>query len=173
MTVANPGATVRLFLGLWPAPRVRAAIEAQADAWQWPAGARRTAPAKLHVTLHFLGSVAAAQVPALQQHLAVPWHGCELVLDRGEVWPGGIAVLEAGTVPQPLALLHAALREKLVEQAVPVEDRRYRPHVTLARKAHGARPPPDAAPLRWHAGPGYLLVQSVPGVGYVPLQRFG
>lgn len=165
---------MRLFLGLWPSPHELAALEAHAARWQWPARARRTRPERLHVTLHFLGEVATRRLPALRDGLSVPWPGCELLLDRGEVWPGGIAVLEAGSVPHELALLHAALRERLVGLGVAVETRRYRPHVTLARQAFGARPPAAFEPLRWGAGPGYLLVRSLPGGrGYEPLQAFG
>jgi hypothetical protein len=40
-------------------------------------------------------------VPELQKRLAMAWAGCELLLDRPQVWPGGIAVLEASEVPPP------------------------------------------------------------------------
>src|SRR6478752_8487778 len=126
--------TWRLFLGLWPPAAVRAEILQCADAWQWPPSARRTAPERMHVTLHFLGNVPMERVPALQQGLAREWAGCTLELDRAEVWPGGIAVLEASQVPAALADLHARLAEALGQLEVAVETRRYRPHVTLARK---------------------------------------
>ncbi|MEJ8838201.1 RNA 2',3'-cyclic phosphodiesterase [Ramlibacter sp. AN1133] len=165
---------LRLFLALWPPPEVAAALRTRAQAWHWPASARRTPPERLHITLHFIGAVPAADVLALQEALDVPWTGCELLLDRAEVWPGGIAVLEATHVPQALGALHEALGDRLRERGLPVESRRYRPHVTFARKATGARPPAELAPLRWTAGPAYLLMQSLPGgEGYVPLQRFG
>jgi 2'-5' RNA ligase len=165
--------TLRLFFALWPADELRAGLHAHADAWTWPAGARRTQPERLHITLHFLGEVAAAQVPLLCR-LQLPWEGCDLLLDQPQVWPGGIAVLEASQVPPPLLALHARLGERLREMGLKTETRRYRPHVTFARKAMGARPPADTPPLRWHAGPGYVLVQSLPGgQGYVPVQCLG
>ena len=161
----------RLFLGLWPATPVRAQVAQNADGWHWPAGARRTLPDKLHITLHFIGNVDAARVPALCEGLALDWSGCMLELDSAEVWPGGIAVLEASVVPPPLADLHARLGEALQGLSLPVETRRFRPHVTLARKAQGARAPAFAA-MRWEAGPGYALVRSVAG-SYVPVHQFG
>lgn len=164
----------RLFLGLWPTATVRERVAAHADDWQWPADARRTPPERLHLTLHFLGNVPAAMLPVLAQGLVVDWPGCELLLDRAEVWPGGIAVLEAGEVPPDLARLHAVLRDRLLALELPVETRRYRPHVTLARKGAGARPAALDEPLRWQAPPGYALVQSVGGGrGYRTLQCFG
>jgi RNA 2',3'-cyclic 3'-phosphodiesterase len=173
--MSSPAPTsVRLFLALWPPPEVLEALQAHAGAWSWGEAARRTRDERLHVTLHFLGDVPAAKVPDLQSGLQVPWTGCELLLDRPVVWPGGIAVLEATDVPAELAQLHARLREQLERMEVPLENRRYRPHVTLARKAFGSRPPPDLAPLRWQAGAAYDLVRSLPGGrGYETIQRFG
>lgn len=165
---------VRLFIGLWPPPEVHAALLAQADGASWPASARRTRPERLHVTVHFLGQVANERLPELREGLAVPWDGCELVLDRWDVWPGGIAVLEASLVPPALAALHGTLAERLRQLHLPVEQRPYRPHVTLARKALGARPPATFTPVRWRAGRGYALVRSLPGGGgYETLQSFG
>jgi 2'-5' RNA ligase len=90
------------------------------------------------------------------------------------MWPGGIAVLEASEVPPALAALQAGLGERLQALGLPVEARRWRPHVTFARKAAGAQPPAGAPALRWRAGPDYVLVQSMPGNGgYAPLQAFG
>jgi 2'-5' RNA ligase len=167
-----PPSTVRLFLALWPSDATRTALLAHAQAWSWPAGARRTPPERLHLTVHFLGSVEATLVPALREGLELAWQGCELLLDRPQVWPGGIAVIEAGEVPPALASLHARLGERLEGVGVALETRRYRPHVTLARKASGAQPAP--APVRWQAGPGFALVQSLPsGRGYENLQVFG
>lgn len=166
--------TLRLFLALWPPPAVHAALLAHADAWSWPAGARRTRPQQMHITLHFLGDVDAALLPRLREELAVPWEGCELVLDRAEVWPGGIAVLEAGQVPTALKRLHAQLADRLLALDLPVDTRRYRPHATLARKALGGRPPAAFTPLFWPTGTAYALVQSRPGGrGYETLQSFG
>lgn len=174
MTTPPVPATLRLFLALWPAPDVALQLQDIANGWSWTPTARRTRPERLHITLHFIGEVPATPLAPLQRGLDVPWEGCELVLDRAQVWPGGIAVLEATYVPQPLLDLHAALGERLRDLALPVEARRYRPHVTFARKAQGARPPERLAPVRWTTGPQYVLVQSLPGGrGYVPLQRFG
>jgi 2'-5' RNA ligase len=165
---------LRLFLALWPPADVAAQLQAIAQGWQWPPSARRTPPERLHITLHFIGAVPAPEVSNLQQALSVPWLGCALALDRAEVWPGGIAVLEATRVPEPARELHAVLGERLRQFGLPVESRRWRPHVTFARKAQGARPPPGLPPLHWKAQPHYLLVQSLPGGrGYVPVQRFG
>ena len=165
---------LRLFLALWPSQPAHQALLAHAGAWSWPPSARRTPAERLHVTLHFLGDVAGERLPALRQGLAVPWPGCAMALERAQLWPGGIAVLEAVTVPPPLAALHAALGERLQGLGLAVDERRYRPHVTLARKAFAAQPPPRFAAVRWQASPAYALVRSLPGGrGYENLQFFG
>ena len=168
-------AAPRLFLALWPPAAVARAREARAADWQWPQNARRTTPERLHATLHFLGAVAPGRIEALRQALApLSWEGCVLRLDRPQMWPGGIAVLEASTVPPPLARLHRAMGAALAELGMELERRPYRPHVTLARKAQGAQPPQAAATLEWATGPGFVLVQSLAGGrGYAPLQVFG
>lgn len=166
-------ASWRLFLGLWPAPAVREALVRNARGWTWPPGARRTQPERLHATLHFLGNVEVERIAPLQQALPRDWDGCLLELDRAEVWPGGIAVLEASHVPAPLLDLHARIAAVLQRLALPVETRRYRPHVTLARKAQGAQAP-AFAPISWQLAPHYLLVRSLPGGrGYEPVQARG
>lgn len=172
---AASDASFRLFLGLWPPAAVCAALQAHAACWHWPPTARRSAPEKLHITLHFLGNVAPGQLPALQQALSgVTWEGCRLRLDQPQVWPGGIAVLEANAVPAPLERLHARLGEVLQAVGMEVEQRRYRPHVTFARKAQGARPPAQAAPVEWPAQARFVLARSLPGGrGYLQLQAFG
>lgn len=169
-----PAAAVRLFLGLWPTTKVRAALLSHAARWDWPASARPTRPEDLHVTLHFLGNVAVERLPQLRAGLEVAWAGGELVLDRPAVWPGGIAVLEAGQAGSELADLHSRLADALRALELPVEHRPWRPHVTLARKASGAHPPAVVEAVTWRAGPAYLLVQSLPGGrGYEPVAAFG
>lgn len=174
MTAPPVVAPWRLFLGLWPSAHVAAALQRHAEQWHWPRTARRTPQERLHVTLHFLGNVPVERLPALQQGMRLDWRGSGLVLDRAAVWPGGIAVLEAGTVPPELEDLHARLGEALARLGLPVETRPYRPHVTFARKAQGARPPAEFDAIRWQADPGYVLVRSLPGGrGYLTVQRFG
>lgn len=164
---------VRLFLALWPPAGLDAALQAHAASWSWSPTARRTRTERLHLTLHFLGEVAVEKLPLLRAGLGLPFEGCELSLDRPTVWPGGIAVLEATRIPPELAQLHAGLGKKLSQLEVAVESRPYRPHVTLARKAFGSRPPAGFEPLAWRASPGYELVRSLPGGrGYETVQRF-
>jgi 2'-5' RNA ligase len=170
---AHAPPTDRLFLALWPDKRLRSALARHRDAWHWPADARRVRTDKLHLTLHFIGAVPAARTAGLLSGLAVPFDAFEVVLDRPALWPQGLAVLEPQAVPPPLAALHTALGEVLRAAGLPVEERPFRPHLTLARRAPGARPPAQAAVLRW-AVSHYALVASDLGAGggYRVLARY-
>ena len=77
-------------------------------------------------------------------------------------WRGGLAALCTDAAPAGLAALHAELQAALSRLALPVDARRWRPHVTLARRAAGATPLARAAPLHWSVR-GYALVQSQGG----------
>ena len=161
--MAAPTATSRIFLALWPGAHTRAATVAWQDAHRWPAKARVTAPSKLHLTLHFIGAVPTGSVPALAAGLAVPFRRFELELDHVEVWPRGMVVLAPSRPGDALPALHAGLADGLLALGLPLEQREFRPHVTLARHAPGAAPvgalPP---PVRWRAQR-YVLAASEQG----------
>ncbi|HMA07197.1 MAG TPA: RNA 2',3'-cyclic phosphodiesterase [Ramlibacter sp.] len=164
---------LRLFVALWPDPATREAVAQWQNAWKWPDRAAPEKPERLHLTLHFLGNVPAQRVAALVGGLRVPCEPFSLELGRGEVWPNGVAVLRPESVPPPLLALHAALSQRVTDFGLPVDSRPFRPHITLARRATGARAPPRGPRLRWQADHGYVLVSSLPGgAGYKVLARF-
>lgn len=171
--LAPPGVgaapTARLFVALWPGTRVRQTLAACRDRTPWPPGAAPTATDKLHVTLHFIGSVPAARVAEVAAALQVPVPAFELRLDVAECWNGGLAVLRPRIVPARLQQLHTELAAALRRLELPVEARPFRPHVTLARRA--APPLPPVEPLRWRVG-GYALVQSTRDGRYRLLARY-
>ena len=170
----NATERIRLFTALWPDPAVRAQLAALRDAWGWSAGARPVADAKLHATLHFIGAFPRDSLAELGAALArVPVEPVQLHASGSDVFRGGIAValLEAGPA---LADLHARIGEVLAGLGVALEERPYRPHVTLARRAGGSRPPGRWPPLAWRAD-GFVLVHSrggsyevlaTPGAGF-------
>lgn len=172
-TVLIRAARERLFIAVWPDSTTREAVVAHARQWRWPQAARLTPPERLHITLHFIGDVAAERVDELAAALDVGFEPFDLHLTRPELWKGGIAVLCADGVPPALQALHLRLAARLRELALPVEDRPPRVHATLARKAQGAAVPPGAA-IPWPAHRGYALVRTLPGgAGYRTVRTFG
>jgi 2'-5' RNA ligase len=169
----DAGKPLRLFIALWPEESLQHAIACRQKKWIWPPHAALVKAERLHLTLHFLGDVLAHRLPDLRHGLNVPCETFTLELNDGEVWPNGVAVLRPDSAPAPLLRLHAALGRELVALNLPVEARPFRAHVTLARRAHGARPPPRAPALHWRIDAGYVLVRSLPGgAGYAVIGRF-
>jgi 2'-5' RNA ligase len=174
MVETGPATPLRLFLALWPTEAVRAGLAAWQQTWRWPPRASRVGAERLHITLHFLGDVAVGRWPELLQGLRVPFEPFELRFGVAQVWPGGIAVLNPQETPAALLRLHADLARAIQGLDLPVETRPYRAHVTLSRRAAGAKPPASGPDLSWLADSGYVLVRSLPGgAGYEVLQRFG
>lgn len=157
MTTESPE-TYRLFFALWPDAAVRRAIQTYADAWKWPVSRARVAADDLHLTLHFLGNVAIDRLPALQD-LPVSFDPFVLHLDDAAHWKHGIAVLCPREIPPELIRLHGLLAESISAAGIKLDARPYRPHVTLARRAVEAVPPPACAGIAWRVDR-VVLVQS-------------
>lgn len=152
---------------------MRADLAAHAEAWRWGTKALRVLPAKLHITLHFIGSVPHDRLPELVAGLKVPFKPFDLKLNQPELWRQGLAVLRAEEAPARLVRLHGLLREALQGLELPTEEREFRPHITLARHARGAVPPAQPPMVRWHVD-GYALVESNPDpeIGYRIVQSY-
>jgi 2'-5' RNA ligase len=166
-----PTGLLRLFLAIWPGPEVGERIEQWRSSVQW-----RSAPAlvpreRLHLTLHFIGNVPASGVDSLRTSLHVIAQECSLRLEAASVWQNGIAALTPLATPAALERLHNGLAAALQSNGMPVQERPWRPHVTLARKAGGARLPP-APVIEWPVDASYDLVRSVPGGGYEVVHRY-
>ncbi|MES2126480.1 MAG: RNA 2',3'-cyclic phosphodiesterase [Pseudomonadota bacterium] len=154
--------TTRLFLALWPEQRVREQLRQARDTWTWPGKASPVLAERLHLTLHFLGDLPSARLPALAAGLAVPFQPFELTLGTPVLWAHGVAVLEPDAIEEALLDLQAALGRALAGLGVAADPRPYRPHVALARRAASACVPPPGAPISWPVR-GYALVQSKQG----------
>lgn len=161
--------TVRLFLALWPAPPLARAMHAVAGG-----AAQRPLPAaRLHLTMHFLGQVPRGRLPALYEGLRLPVHPFVLEFTACQRWSRGLLVALPESVPRELSDLHESLAQALRRLGLPVEDRPFRPHVTLSRHWASDILPRPRAPLRWPVR-GYVLAQSEPGSRrvYTVLQSF-
>jgi 2'-5' RNA ligase len=171
--MSTAGANSRLFLALWPSPGLQAELAQWRDAWRLPRSASPVRTDKLHLTLHFLGAVASERVAELTEGLALPFDPFELTFGHAELWPHGIALLAPDAVPEALLDLHTTLGEAVRGLALATEERSYRPHVTLARRAAAACAPLQGPAIRWPVHE-YALMESRPGQdgGYIALRRY-
>ena len=163
----------RMFIALWPGDTVRAELAAWRDAWRWPRSATPVRTGRLHLTLHFIGEVERERVQELADALRTPFDGFEMRFGRAVLWPHGIAVLEPDAAPAALLELHAALAGVLRRLSLPVDERPYLPHVTLARRAGTAVAPIQGPAIAWTIDRFALMESTLgPDGGYVTIREF-
>jgi 2'-5' RNA ligase len=106
-------------------------------------------PARLHLTLHFIGAIDGAHEAALRQALAgIDVAPFELVLRTTERWSGGIAMLLPDAQPV-LGDLHTRCAQRLMQAGIAPQTGAFVPHVTLARHAQNATSPEAFSPIAW------------------------
>src|SRR5262245_45827075 len=126
----------RVFFALWPDDATRAAISRATRNAVASSGGRPIAKERLHLTVAFLGELTAAGLEVARAVPPIAVGPFELPLDAGGVWPESkIMWLAPTALPAPLEELEGRLWDALVERGFRGEDRDYRPHVTLARRA--------------------------------------
>jgi 2'-5' RNA ligase len=163
----------RVFFALWPDDATRAAISRVTRVAVGQSGGRPIAKDRLHVTVAFLGELTGAGVDVARAVPPIPVGPFELLLDTIGVWPESkILWLAPSSLPEALGQLEERLWHALAEQGFRAEERVYRPHVTLARRA---RPVESAIePVRF-AVHDLALVESFPAgrnVHYEVLERW-
>jgi RNA 2',3'-cyclic 3'-phosphodiesterase len=128
--------------------------------------------ARLRLTLHFLGDVEREWIGAILAALPAAARRFTLRWDRAAVWHGGVAVLEPTEVPPALVRLQGDIGAVLRALGFETQARRFRPHLTLARHAQGARLGDVAPHLAWRPSR-VVLVESVRGAagGYRIVSR--
>ncbi len=123
----------RLFFALDPDERVRQRLgRIQADL---ALPARRVPLPNLHITLAFLGDVAAADIGRLQTLAGtVDLPAVRLMLDRLGWFPrAGVAWLGCARPPPALSEFQQALTRCLLREGFAPDTRAWQPHVTLYR----------------------------------------
>jgi 2'-5' RNA ligase len=158
----------KLFFALWPDEDTRAALARL----QPLAPGRAIAPAKLHLTLAFLGqqpAAALAPLLAILEGLAVP--ALPLRVDCLGYFQRPRIAWAGMTAPPPALLARQAeLMAKLEAAGFSAATHgQFKPHITLAREAKQAPAATAFAPVSWNVAQ-VALVESVMATGdYVPL----
>lgn len=167
--------TARIFFALWPTGAERRALAAWQATLKDLCGGRLMAPATLHNTLVFLGEVELARLEALKLAAEeVTAARFELCFDQARYWGHNHILYAApGVVPPQLVQLVGELERHLIAHRFKFEQREYKPHVTLLRKARWSDDLlPEMPPACWRVRD-FVLLQSKPGgAGYQVLARF-
>ena len=161
---------LRLFFALPCPPQMAARIDAWCHSQDFTG--RTTPLANLHLTLAFLGHLPSSQLPLLKQiptRLPLIDLAFDLSLDRLDCWHGGLLHLAPSQPPAALLALASGLRQLLNEAGLPIEQRTYRPHLTLARYSRlpAQTPSPN---FTWRAEE--LVLYSSEQGHYRPLSRW-
>jgi RNA 2',3'-cyclic 3'-phosphodiesterase len=150
VTIAE-NSLVRLFFAALPDAATRLRIAAAADSLQLEPDAQRVPRDNYHVTLAFIGEIAASRLPAvLAIGRARQTAAFSLRLDAYEYWPKPeVVVAAARAIPPALERLWQELHQELASHQLALAPKRLRPHVTLARKVSQAPVPQAMSGLDW------------------------
>ena len=165
----------RIFFALWPDDRQRDRLRDVISPLAKLVEGQHVYRGNWHVTTAFIGEFPESRLQELQARAAqIAVEPFRLRFDRVEFWPRPkVASLVAATVPPELQQLVDAQNSLLADLGVKVEDRTYRPHMTLVRRARPFETQRLAHPavVEWSS---FELVESVSrpgGVTYRPLKQ--
>ena len=125
----------RLFFALWPDDEVRAKLLDKARLLPINTG-RHVPPENFHITLVFLGNVEDQAIPELTdgaEGLSIP--SFRLQINHAGWWKRAkVAWLAPAYTPEPLLELVRHLNHQARLAGLPIDERDYNPHLTIARK---------------------------------------
>ena len=173
---ATSAQTRRLFLALWPTPEVVDQI------WQYVlphfkvCHGRFLKPRNWHITLAYFGASDAATRQCLERQVqTIQARPFELQLSQCGYWKKpAVAWLAPENVPPALAQLAGDVQLAIQPCGYRPEDRPYRPHITLVRKAKHFPDTENIAPIHWVVER-FCLVESktLPdGAEYIVLEEY-
>ena len=167
--------TRRLFFALWPDNRQRDRMRDFITPVAKLVEGRAIDRSNWHITLVYIGDFPVSRIhelEAVKESVAV--EPFRLRFDRLEFWPRPkIAALVAPTVPAELDQVVDQLKSGVFSAGIEPEQRTYRPHITVVRKARPFETQRLAQPAltEWA---GFELVESVSEMGattYRPLLK--
>lgn len=160
MAAEHP-ASRRLFFALWPPDGVAAQLHAAALAAHAGCGGRAMRRDTLHITLAFLGSIAAERVVDAEAAAArVVAAGFELELEQLGYWKHNrIVWAGCSAPPPPLLELTNLLSRELRAEGFTLDERPFAVHATLLRNAECSPAPALRNAIRWPVAD-FALVES-------------
>jgi len=164
----------RLFFAVWPEAAAAGRLHDAARLAQRTCGGRVMTMQSLHLTLAFLGQVAADRMADLQHAAAgVRAAPFDLCIDVLGCWQHN-RIVWAGCSGPPAALsgLARTLAVALADAGFPTEARAFMPHVTLLRGARCAPLPPLEQAIAWPVRAFHLVESHPHDAGYKSLVRW-
>ena len=164
---------MRLFFALWPPRDTAQALGRWAEHVVQACRGKQIAVENIHLTLAFLGeaepaaAIGAARTVRGARH-ELPIDAAQYVKRNEMVWVG------PAQMPAALAGLAGELHRALRAAGFALEERPFRAHVTLIRRARMPQAIPPVPPVEWPVDE-FLLMRShtsPKGSTYEPLERF-
>jgi len=170
---------VRLFFAIWPDMETRMQLGRLTGRLASVCEGRKTKTENIHLTLVFVGEVNASQMAALYRTADEikdsGMRAFHLPIERIRMWKRkNIVYAEISEIPQPLIDLVEALQSRLSSAGFSLEERSYKPHITLMRNASCKTLPELAEPMVWRVRE-WVLVKSDRTSGgsvYTPIDRW-
>jgi len=171
-----PSQSERLFFALWPDDDLRQQLARHSKPLTQAVHGRLVPTENFHITLAFLGNVDARQrecIEGMARDIVCP--NFELTFDRVGHWSRSRALwLAPGNSPEPLNQLVADLHRGASACGLSLDERPYRPHLTLMRKVATVPEGVSIASIDWLVS-SFVLLRSVPvleGVRYEVLRQW-
>ena len=167
--------SARLFFALWPDADTAMRLEEAGAQAHKICGGRRMRCETLHLTLAFLGEIAAERITLLGKvAAAIDVPSFTLRLDELGCWH---RIVWAGCTQMPPALssLAGQLHSSLREAGFSLEDRPFAAHATLLRNARCdslSRSKLSLPTIDWQVGEFVLALSSRHGAGYTLIGRW-
>lgn len=165
----------RLFFALWPDERLRSQCADLQRSLPKFENCRPINPGNLHVTLVFLGGIESALESSLVQSAGeMRFEPVEIVFDQVSFWrKPGIVCLTSSNPDVRVINLADNLSAMVASFGHPVDERPFKPHVTLIKKVKQAVRV-EFEPIVWRSDT-FCLVESHSvqgGVDYRVIQRW-
>jgi 2'-5' RNA ligase len=156
----------RLFFALWPEEEARQELGQLARDLSLVVDGKPVPPEKIHLTLAFLGEVAADRMDdAVAAAAAIRAAPFALELDRVGAFRSARVAWAGASSPAPqLIALQGQLAANLGARGFVLEERDFAPHLTLARRIRKGLPVASIPPIVTQAR-SFALVRSETGTG--------
>lgn len=152
---------MRLFFALWPDDETRLALAQHRLEVARLTGGRPTLPVTLHLTLVFAGNVPQARLLEMQMLAArVRAEAFNYAIDTAGCFAGpAVAWLASDQPPAELFSLREALQTAMKQADFDVDERKFRPHITVARHVTSIVEPYAIRPTKWRIDE-FALIQA-------------
>lgn len=168
--------SVRLFFAIRPSHEIQKELGTVAKKLAIKSGGRNIKSENIHLTLLFLGETDINKIDTICAAVKnIQINAFNMTIQKTLFWKTKqIISAQAENYPQELFSLVDAIRNALNTTGLMFDERTYKPHITLVRKAANPIPESLNKPIEWRVKQ-WLLLQSKQtdqGIKYVALGRW-